>query len=145
MKNTIKKLFAASFLLLLSGLLTSTWAHNAIIQENVLPTKSFFGGAYLLFANKLGGEVNTEDLACHTELQVEGCARGSKIYQFTLRVTKDGKTRSYKNKSFRLTEEMIAELKNLSAGDAFEFREVKAYLPNGRDSVDVFCKKFRVV
>lgn len=36
-------------------------------------------------------------------------------------------------------------LQSLSEGDRFEFKQIKAYLPNGKDKVDVFAKPFKVV
>lgn len=145
MKNSLYKLWLLAAVLLLSGspalhLEARTPNHsNAEIAK-----KRTFGGAYLQFAGKMGGEIGKNELSRHSELGVEGCARGSRIYQFTLNVTRDGKTRTFQTKSNQLTEEMVAALNGLSAGDEFEFRNVKAYLPNGKDSVDVHCRKFVV-
>ncbi len=104
-----------------------------------------YGGAYVVFAGKFGGAITRQEIASHSDVQVEGCARGSRIFQFTLRITKNGTTTTFKNTSNRLTDQMIARLKSLSKGDSFDFQQTKAYLPNSRDVVDVHGKKFIVV
>jgi hypothetical protein len=40
---------------------------------------------------------------------------------------------------------MQNKLKSLSAGDYFEFSQIKAYLPNGKDVVEVSAKKYFVI
>ena len=79
-----------------------------------------------------------------SELGVEGCAKGARIFQFTLVVAKGGKTSSYKAAANKLTPEMLSALKSLSVGDSFEFKQVKAYMPNGKDVADVHAQKFIV-
>jgi hypothetical protein len=103
------------------------------------------GGAYLLFAGRFGGEVSKKEIAEQKELAVEGCAKGSRIFQYTLVVTKGNQTFTYKASSNALTMEMQAKLKSLAAGDSFEFTQIKAYLPDGKDVVDVHGKKFNVI
>ena len=103
------------------------------------------GGAYLVFAGKYGGEITQQEMQGQTSLGVDGCAKGSRIFQFTLAVTKGGKAFSYQASSNVLTKEMISQLRSLSANDEFEFKNMKAYLPNGKDVVDVHGKKFTVV
>lgn len=103
------------------------------------------GGAYLVFANKMGGEITLKELQQQCELQVDGCARGSRIFTYTLAITKAGETIYYHADSNELSAQMMAQLKRLSSGDQFEFKKIQAYLPNGKDKVDVFAKKFRVV
>ncbi len=105
----------------------------------------FFGGAYLKFAGKFGGEITRKEIAEHQKLTVDGCATGSRIYQFTLDITKGGKLTTMQAESHVLSADMLAKLKSLSPGDFFEFRKTKAYLPNGKDVVDVHAKKFVVV
>ena len=63
----------------------------------------------------------------------------------TIHIKKGGKTSKLSNHSNALTSEMLAALKSLSKGDEFEFSNTKAYLPNGKDVVDVHAKKFMVV
>lgn len=99
----------------------------------------------MVFAGKFGGEITQKEIASNSEVKVEGCAKGSRIFQFTLSVTKNGKTSTLTNKSNLLTDEMITQLKSLSKGDSFEFQQTKAYLPNSKDVVDVHGKKFVVV
>lgn len=104
-----------------------------------------FGGAWVNFAGKNGGELTRQEITTQTEIRVDGCARGSRIIGFTLYITKNGQTRSFSNTSATLTYEMRAQLKSLSKGDQFEFKNTKAYLPNGKDLVDVHGSKFVVV
>lgn len=108
-------------------------------------TSEGVGGAHLLFANRYGGEITKAEMAGHTSLKVEGCARGSRIFEYTLTITKKGKTTVLSNKSNVLTDEMVAQLNNLAKGDEFQFSKTKAYLPNGKDVVDVHSSKFVVV
>jgi hypothetical protein len=103
------------------------------------------GGAYLLFAGKFGGEVSRKEIADQKELAVDGCAKGSKIFQYTLVVTKGNQTFTYQASSNLLTMEMQSKLKSLAAGDRFEFTQIKAYLPNGKDVVDVHGKIYFVI
>ncbi len=103
------------------------------------------GGAYLVFAGKFGGEVSKNEISGQTELKVDGCAKGSRIFEYTIHIKKGGKTSKLSNHSNALTSEMLAALKSLSKGDEFEFSNTKAYLPNGKDVVDVHAKKFMVV
>ena len=145
MKNSLYKLWLLAAVLLLSGLPTLNLEARAPNTSNAETAKKMtFGGAYLQFAGKMGGEIGKDELGCNSELAVEGCARGSRIYQFTLNITRNGKTRAFQANSNQLTEEMVAALNGLSAGDEFEFQKVKAYLPNGKDSVDVHGRKFVV-
>jgi hypothetical protein len=104
-----------------------------------------YGGAYLVFAGKFGGEITRKEIESHSEVKVDGCARGSRVFQFTLHITKSGKTSTLPGTSNILTGEMIARLNSLAKGDSFEFKNTKAFLPNNRDVVDVHGKKFMVV
>lgn len=104
-----------------------------------------WGGAYLVFAGKFGGEVTTDQLQEQRELGVEGCARGSRIFTFTLEVTRAGKTTAFSSRSNVLSDDMRAALRALRAGDTFEFKRIRAYLPNGKDAVDVHSRTFVVV
>lgn len=104
-----------------------------------------FGGAYLVFAGKFGGDVTKKQVMAQTKLGVDGCAKGSRIFTYTLKVTHAGKTSSYSCASNVLSADMIAALKGLKTGDTFSFKNIKAYLPNGKDVVDVHSKAFTVV
>lgn len=113
---------------------------------NSEPTTMDYGGAYLVFAKKMGGEISTKALSSACELGVAGCAKGSRIFSFKLVVIKAGKRTSFPiHSSNTLTKAMQASLGSLKAGDTFEFKQIKAYLPNGRDQVDVFAKRFEVI
>lgn len=104
-----------------------------------------FGGAFLLFAGKFGGEITKTEIAGHSDLQVDGCARGSRIFEYTIYITKGGQTSKLSNKSNTLTGEIKDKLKALSKGDTFEFKDSKAYLPDGKEVVNVHGKQFKVV
>ncbi|MBK8503549.1 MAG: hypothetical protein IPL46_15855 [Saprospiraceae bacterium] len=107
--------------------------------------KIYYGGAYLMFAGKFGGEITRKEITQHQSLTVDGCAAGSRIFKFTLDITTKGKTNSLQAESNNLTEDMLSHLNELRPGDEFEFIKTKAYLPNGKDVVDVMGKRFVVV
>ncbi len=104
-----------------------------------------YGGIYVVFAGKYGGEITKTEVAGQTELKVEGCHKDARILGFTLSVTKSGKTSTLVSTSKVLTTEMRDKLKSLNKGDEFEFRNTKAYLQDGRDAVEVRGSKFKVV
>ena len=140
----MKKLIFAVATILLTGLFyQSANGHVSIDSKAALET-DLFGGAYLVFAGKHGGELSKNDIANTKVLGVEGCAWGSKIYQFDLKVTKNGKTTTYHGNSDQLNEEMHTQLKQLSVGDEFTFKNTKARLPK-EGTVDVWAKKFTIV
>ena len=103
-----------------------------------------FGGAYVIFAGKFGGEITRQEIEKNSAITVDGCAAGSRVFQFTLRINKGGKTSTLAGQSNLLSPEMVTQLKSLSKGDSFEFQQTKAYLPNGKDVVDVRGKPFVV-
>jgi hypothetical protein len=105
----------------------------------------YYGGAYVIFAGKFGGEITKKEITEHKSLKVDGCAVGSRIFKFTLDITHDGKTTSLQTESDKLTKDMLTHLNALQVGDEFEFRKTQAYLPNGKDVVDVMGRKFVVV
>lgn len=107
--------------------------------------EGILGGAYLMFAGKHGGDITRADIERHRELRVDGCAWQAKVIRYSLAVVKGGKTSTFQGQSSLLTEEIMAQLKSLSKGDSFEFSQVKANMPNGKDTVDVHAKKFVVV
>ena len=142
MKSTIKNLLLATAAVLFTCSFTEiTPLHADFTGIEAAPV----GGAYVVFAGKYGGEDTKKDLEGQTTLGVDGCARGSRIFQFTLHVTKDGKTSAYTTNTNVLTSEMTTKLRSLSVGDQFEFKKMKAYLPNGKDVVDVHGKEFVIV
>ena len=147
MKSTIKRfLFSAAALLLTCSFVESPVSNVETTPEPTLVSTPV-GGIYVVFAGKFGGNVSKKEIAEQRELKVEGCdiANGVRIFQCTLVVTKGGKSSSLQSKSNVLTQEMIAQLKSLSPGDEFEFKQIKGYLSNGKDVVDVHAKKYVVV
>ena len=140
----MKKLFLAVVTVLLTGLFYQTAKAHFSLDSKVVLDAEMFGGAYLVFAGKFGGELTKKDIANTKILGVDGCAKGSKIYQFDLKITKNGKTTTFHGKSNELTEEMHSQLKQLSIGDEFTFKNTKAKLPK-EGTVDVWAKKFTIV
>jgi len=102
------------------------------------------GGAYLTFADKFGGKIYTKDLKKHKTLGISGCAVGSKIIKFDLKVSHNGKLQKFSGKSGNLSTDILKVLSNLTKGDSFSFDHVKAKLPDQKSIVDVFAKTFYV-
>lgn len=102
------------------------------------------GGAWLRFAGKNGGSITQKEMQGQKSLSVDGCARGANIFQYTLVVTKGGKTTSYKGNSGELTAEMLTKLKSLTTGDSFEFKDIKAYMKPKNEEINVRADKFTV-
>jgi hypothetical protein len=142
MKNKVKHLLYLTLMLLPASFLAS---YSIPAASPATDIETAYGGAYVVFAGKFGGDITRKEIESNSEVKVEGCAKGSRIFKFTLSVTKNGKTSTLTNKSNFLTGEMAAQLKSLSKGDSFEFQQTKAYLPNSKDVVDVHGKKFVVV
>ena len=140
----MKKLFLAVATILLTGLFFQTAKAHISIDTNEQIKAEIFGGAYLVFAGKFGGTLTQKDIAKTKSLGVDGCAKGSKIYTFDLKITKNGKTTTYHGNSDQLTEEMHTQLQKLSIGDEFIFKNTKAKLPK-EGTVDVWAKKFTIV
>ena len=140
----MKNLFLAIATILLTGLFYQTANSHVSLDSKAAIDADIFGGAYLVFAGKFGGELTKKAIAETKSLSVEGCAKGSKIYTFDLKITKNGKTTTYHGKSDQLTQEMHAQLKQLSVGDEFTFKNTKARLPV-EGTVDVWAKKFTIV
>ena len=103
------------------------------------------GGAWLTIAGKFGGEISKKDVLKTKELAVDGCAIGSKIFTYSIDINKGGTISTFKEESNTFSKEIILKMKELNTGDSFEFKKTKAYLPNGKDEVDVHSKKFVVV
>jgi hypothetical protein len=140
----MKNLFLISLVTFLSGSFRDAPFTNLASGIDEISVDSPSGGAFLTFAGKFGGEVTKKDIESNRELGVDGCARGSKIFTYTLDVNKGGRIQTFQASSNVLSSEMHSKLKSLTAGDSFEFRQIKAYLPNGKDVVDVHAKKFIV-
>jgi hypothetical protein len=146
MKSRILNLlFAAGILCFASSGIGSPLALHKQTDFSFSPVNKAIGGAFLVFAGKHGGEIKKSELNGNSVLGVEGCAKGSRIFKFTLEITKSGVLTTMQADSNVLTSEMMAKLKSLSPGDSFEFKEMKAYMPNGKDVVDVHGQKFVVV
>jgi hypothetical protein len=103
-----------------------------------------FGGAYLMFAGKFGGDLTKQELKEHSKLDSEGCAKGSKILTYTLEIKTQGKVSIIQSDSDQLSKDALATLRSLEKGDEFIFKNMKAKLPTG-STVDVMGRKFIVV
>ena len=89
------------------------------------------------------GPYGVEFSSDSSKLYISDGAQG-KIYQFDLKITKKGKVITFHGDSNKLTEEMHVQLKQLSVGDEFTFKNTKAKLPK-KGTVDVWAKKFTIV
>ncbi|MCC6279201.1 MAG: hypothetical protein IT262_01270 [Saprospiraceae bacterium] len=148
MKNNALQLFSLTALLLLTCSFKQSPSTTATLSPGMeTAVDADFGGAFLLFAGKFGGEITKNEIvtASKSDLQVDGCARGSRIFEYTIYITKGGQTSKLSNKSNTLTGEIKDKLKALSKGDTFEFKDSKAYLPDGKEVVNVHGKQFKVV
>lgn len=142
MKNKVRHFLYLTLLLLPAGFLAGKSVPATNLKASI---EAAYGGAYVVFAGKFGGEITRKEIENNSEVKVDGCAKGSRVFQFTLHITKNGKTSVLKGQSSLLTDEMIAQLKSLSKGDSFEFQNTKARLSNSNDVVDVHGRKFIVV
>jgi hypothetical protein len=146
MKNTIKQfLFSAMAVLFACSFQASDASPSGMNANATTINELPLGGAYLKLAGKFGGNISKKELQGPCKITVDGCATGSRIFQFTLVVTQKGKKTTFETQSGSLNKDMMAKLQSLSAGDEFEFKGIKAYLPNGKDVVDVHSEKFVVV
>jgi hypothetical protein len=143
--NLKNNLWISAILLITSSISMGPDVHLTTTSKSTGSSERFYGGAYLIFAGKFGGEITQKEIAEHQAVTVDGCAVGSRIFKFTLDITHSGKTTSLQSESSKLTRTMVTQLSSLQPGDQFEFRKIKAYLPNGKDIVDVMGKKFVVV
>ncbi len=140
----MKKLFLALATILLAGISYQPSNAHISMDSKTASDLDLFGGAYLTFAGKHGGDLTKQEVAKTKALEVEGCAKGSVVFQFSLEITKNGKTTTFAGKSNDLTTEMHNLLKQLSAGDEFTFKNTKARLPK-EEIVEVWAKKFTIV
>ena len=146
MKNNVMPFFCATLLFLLgSSFVNQTGSLETTNGSSDAMITAPFGGAIVAFAGKFGGEITKQEIAGQTAVKVEGCAKGSRIFDITLSVRKGSQTITLKSNSGVLTKEMQANLNSLSKGDSFEFKNTRAYLPNSKDVVDVHGRTFIVV
>ena len=146
MKSIIQNLLmAAGIICLTSSFVPGTHFSNQVPGEYATMVAVPFGGAHVFFAGKYGGEIRKSELVNQKEVAVEGCAKGSKIFKFSLAITKGGTKTTLQANSNVLTKEMLDKLNSLSRGDSFEFVDVKAYGTNGKDVIDVYGQKYVVV
>ena len=143
MKNAVQKFLFSTILLCLVFSFTET---TAAVPTHVKTSLDLppVGGAWLKFAGKNGGSITQKEMQGQKNLSVDGCARGASIFQYTLVVTKGGKTSSYKGTSDALAAEMLTKLKSLATGDSFEFKEIKAYMKPNNEEITVRAEKFIV-
>ncbi len=144
MKNNVKYLFCFTIMLLLGSSFVTKSVPDAAPLKNERASVPY-GGAFVLFAGKFGGEITKKEIENQTEIVVDGCARGARIFEMTLSITKSGQTTTLTATSSLLTAQMRTQLKNLNKGDAFEFQRTKAYLSGGNEVVNVQSEKFKVV
>ena len=83
MKNSIKFSLLPVITLLLVSFFFTPLKGNVTIDPLTHTLDAELGGAYCIFAGQFGGEIAKKELTAHKELQVAGCAAGSKIFQFT--------------------------------------------------------------
>ena len=139
-KNIV--LFGLIAALFLVGFTTNkATKNNSAIENSALNV----GGAYLTFAGEFGGEITLKKMSATNKLGVAGCAAGSLITKFTLKIKRQHKrVQTFKGTSHLLNKQLKSVLKELKTGDTFEFSKVRAKLSTG-SSVDVVCRTFRVI
>ena len=85
----MKKLFLALAALMLAAISHQPANAHVSLDEQAAFEADLFGGAYLKFAGKHGGDVTKAEIAGTRSLTVDGCAHGSVIYRFDLLITKN--------------------------------------------------------
>jgi len=88
-KQIMKKLFLALAALMLAAISHQPANAHVSLDEQAAFEADLFGGAYLKFAGKHGGDVTKAEIAGTRSLTVDGCAHGSVIYRFDLLITKN--------------------------------------------------------
>lgn len=136
------KILSRSIAVVVSCLIITT-SLTAMSNEYCLRANDV-GQIYLTFAGKHGGNLTKKELNEHSSIFVVGCSREAEIYTYELEITKNKKRMVYKSDSGKLNKSILDQLRSLNAGDEFTFKDIKAYLPNGK-SVEVWGKKFTVV
>ncbi len=147
MKNGFKSLATFLFLVGVVGQVQSKAINIPCEADNTASldcVANLPGGAYLTFAGKFGGEINKSELSSTTELGIAGCAVGSKIYDFSLKINFGGETVSFKGDTYVLSKEILKNLRELTPVDTFEFTEIKAYLPSG-SKIDALGRIFTII
>jgi len=139
-KNIV--LFGLIAALFLVGFTTNKAAkNNSVIENSALKV----GGAYLTFAGEFGGEITLKKMSATNKLGVAGCAAGSLITKFTLKIKRQHqRVETFKGTSHLLNKHLKSVLKELKTGDTFEFSKVRAKLSTG-SSVNVVCRTFSVI
>ncbi|AXT20038.1 hypothetical protein D7030_02650 [Flavobacteriaceae bacterium AU392] len=138
-------LFSLMASLFLVSFTTNKTDQNNTNTQTTLNEAFKIGGAYLTFAGEFGGEVSLKKMSTTNKLGVAGCASGSLVTQFTLKVkSKNKKAQTLKGTSHLLNKQMKSVLKEMKIGDTFEFSNVKAQLPTGK-TVNVLCRSFKVI
>ncbi len=146
MKTVVSNLLLVALVIgISSGFVNKPVATDVISVHDVVSVESPVGGAFLIFAGKNGGNIKMSELQGQTELSVDGCAMGSRIFTFALEINDSSRIKTLQAKSNVLSKEMVVALKGLAAGDSFEFKAMKAYLPDGKEMVEVHGKKFLIV
>ena len=141
MKKHIVLLGLTASLFLVAFTTHKTRNINTVIENETVK----IGGAYLTFAGEFGGEITLKEMSVTNQLGVAGCAAGSLITKFTLKVKRKNKRiQTITSTSHQLNKHIKSILKELEIGDSFEFSKVKAKLPTG-GTVDVICRKFTVI
>lgn len=147
MKNFLKSSHATFLLSVLFLFISAQTTGNrlAFLCDDESDTETM-GGAYATFAGKFGGDITKKELMHNTEVGVAGCTAGSLIYTFSLHVNveSEGKSDVFKGTSHELTTDMLKSLRSLKHGDSFEFKRIKAQLPEG-SKIDVLGRIFIVV
>ena len=135
-------LFGLIAALFLVGFTTNETERSNIAVENATIK---IGGAYLTFAGEFGGEITLKKMNATNKLGVAGCAAGSLITKFTLKIKRQHqRVQTFKGTSHLLNKQLKSVLKELKTGDTFEFSKVRAKLSTG-SSVDVICRTFSVI
>ncbi len=141
MKKHIVLFGLITALFLVAFTTNKTDKNNSAIERAAIK----IGGAYLTFAGEFGGEITLERMSTTNKLGVAGCAAGSLITKFTLKIKRQHKrVQTFKGNSHLLNEQLKSVLKELKSGDTFAFSKVSAKLPTG-NSVNVVCRTFRVI
>lgn len=137
--------------IVLFSLIVSLFLVAFTTNKSVLKDTSFLnenvkaGGAYLTFAGEFGGEITLKEIEKTNMLGVAGCASGSLIKRFTVKIhRKNKRAQIFNGKSHLLSKQIKSALKEMKSGDTFQFSRVTAQLPTG-GIVDVTCRTFRVV
>ena len=145
MKQNICQFILSAFVMMITFAFTGPQVSSipSVTEDNIISMP--MGGAHLMFAGKNGGEITKKEIEGQSELKVDGCAAGAKILKYTLYINKSGKITSLFAETNYLNKDMQAALRSLSAGDSFEFKQVRARLLDNNDVVDVTSSRFVVV